>query len=331
MSKKVVVTGASGFLGSHVCEAFYEAGYDVHALVRPQSSRRWLEHDWLTVHEGELNDRQALSAILKDTYAVVHAAAALIGASEEELEYTNVRLTRIIVEEAIGAGVRRFVYVSSESAGGPSLTCVPRKESDPDNPLLQYGKSKKRAEEALVSFHDKIRIVNLRYVLIYGPRDKHLVRLFSLIDSPLVPLMGRKPLYLGFVYIRDAARAALAACERDVPSGSTYQISDGVPYTFDTVYDFIAAALGRKLRFFRIPLWLAVIAVELVTLGRKLEMAVSPESVKEFCHRFRLVSNRKAREELGWEPQVTIFEGIRETVEWYRREGLLKAPGKRAQ
>lgn len=323
MAKKIIVTGASGFLGSHICQALYDAEYDVHAILRATSSRRWLEHGWLRVHRAELDDPRALSAVLRDAYAVVHSAAALIGASENELHRTNVLATIALAEESIKAGVKKFVFISSNSAGGPNDKLVPKTESDPDRPLGPYGRSKKEAEERLAKLSGKIRIVNLRPVLIYGPRDRHLVRLFRLFRLPVVPILGTKPVYLPMVYVQDVADAVVKSLKAEVPSPSTFYVSDGMPYTMDTVYDAIAFSLGKKLRFMRIPLWLAAFFIWIVFGTKKKEVAFTPQTVREFKDRYRLISIEKARKELGWEPQSTIHGGIPATVEWYRRHGWL--------
>jgi nucleoside-diphosphate-sugar epimerase len=321
--RKVLVTGASGFLGSHICEAAHEAGYEVHAIVRKTSSREWLNHDWITIHVAELDDREALSLTLKGIDAIVHAAAKLIGASEEEFFNINVEATRTLAEEACKAGVERFVFVSSRAAGGCGNTLEPKKETDPDRPLSGYGWSKKHAEEKLFEFRDKIKVISLRYVIIYGPRDKHLVRLFRIVNSNLVPLIGTEPIYTPMVYVRDAAYAVVAALQANVSSGSIYYISDGIPYTLDIVFDLIAAALGIRLKSIRIPVWLGALLMGVVYGARRQEVAFTLGAVWEFRHRFRLVSPGKARVELDWQPQVTAHEGFAETVKWYRQRGWL--------
>jgi nucleoside-diphosphate-sugar epimerase len=321
--RKVLVTGASGFLGSHICEAAHEAGYEVHAIIRKTSSREWLNHDWITIHVAELDDPDSLLTILKGTYAVIHAAAALHGSSEEELSKVNVEASKMLAQQAVKAGVKRFIFISSNAVGGPSKTLTPRKESDPDFSISPYGRSKKRAEEELSKFSNEIKIINLRCVVIYGPRDRHMLRLFKLFNSPLVPVLGSKPIYLPIVYVKDAARAAIAALQADVASGSIYYISDGMPYTFEVFYDFIAHAFGKKLRIFRVPIWLASLVMWLIYGARKKEVAFSAREMRGFRHRFRLVSIERAVKELRWRPQFWAEDGLSETVRWYKDKGWL--------
>jgi nucleoside-diphosphate-sugar epimerase len=322
--KKVLVTGASGFLGSHISEALHEAGYEAHALIRETSSRQWLDHDWLTVHVCELDDRKILARILKGMDAVIHNAGALPGSSEAELRRANVESTRILAEEAIKAGVLGFVYVSSRSAGGVNTGGFLKTEDEPDSSTVGYGKSKKQAEEILYSLRRKIHAVSLRYALIYGPRDRHLLRLFKMVSGSIVPIPGFKPIYTPMVYVEDAARAAVAALQASVDSGSFYYISDEVEYTLDLIYDFIMRALGKSGVRVRVPLWVASVAAWWMNRVMRKETGLSPDLVSDLRSRYRLVSPKRAIRELGWRPEVTPEKGFAETAQWYRDQGWLK-------
>jgi len=321
--KKVLVTGASGFLGSHICDSLYEAGYEVHALVRSTSSREWLENDWINIHVADLDDTDTLSNILKGIYAVIHAAAALHGAPDDVLEYVNVTCTRLLAEQAVKAGVKKFVFVSSNAATGPGMSISPKVVPGDDTPVSPYGASKKRAEKVLSGYQEKLKVTNLRYVVIYGPRDKHLLRLFKLVQSPVTPILGKYPIYMPSVYVKDGARAAVAALSVKVSSGSTYYISDGMPYTFETMYDMMAEAMGKKLRFIRIPIGLAAFFMGLFFGSRKTDVAFTAKNIRDFRNRFRMISPEKAIRELNWKPEVMAWDGFRETVQWYKNQGWL--------
>lgn len=323
MRKKIVVTGASGFLGSHICEALHEAGYQVHALLRETSSTRWLGHPWITVHRSDLFNQESLSGILEGADSVIHAAAALIGASPRELHRVNVEGSESLAHAAIKAEVKRFVFISSNAAGGPSDDLVPKADNSRDEPISPYGKSKKRAEQALGKLSREIEIIILRPVMIYGPRDGHLVRLFRLVDSPVVPLVDTKPIYMPIIYVKDCARAAVAAVAAEVESGSVYYVSDPCIQTLDTIYDHVSNALGRRLRLIRIPIWLASFLMWVIYGLKKKEVAFTPDSVREFSNRFRVVSSKPTIRELGWKPQVPAYQGFKKTVQWYRDQGWL--------
>ncbi|MCK4334687.1 NAD(P)-dependent oxidoreductase [candidate division WOR-3 bacterium] len=316
--KKVLVTGASGFLGSHISEAAHDAGYEVHALIRQTSSRRWLKHDWLNIHVANLDDRCGLSGVLKGMDAVIHNAGATSGFSEEDFQHVNVEGTRTVVEESIKAGVKRFVYISSQAAGGPGKGPFPKTEDDPDCPVSAYGRSKKKAEELLYSLRDKIEVVSLRYPAIYGPRGKEMLPVFKLAGGIIQPLIGMKPLYTSMVYVTDAARAAVAAAKAKLPSGSIYYITDGIDYTVEYLYDQIGEALGRRGMRIRLSFWLVSLAAWWTHEVRGEQTSFTREKVREFKARYWLASSERAMRELDWRPQVLPQEGFAKTIRWYR-------------
>jgi nucleoside-diphosphate-sugar epimerase len=315
---RVLVTGASGFLGSHISEAAHDAGYEVHVLIRQTSSRRWLKHDWLNIHVANLDDRCGLSGALKGMDAVIHNAGATSGYSKEILQRVNIEATKVLAEESIKAGVKRFVYISSQAAGGPGTGPFQKTEDDPDCPVSAYGRSKKKAEELLYSLRDKIEVVSLRYPAIYGPRGTETLRIFRILQGPLQPIMGLEPLYTSMVYVEDAARAAVAAAKAKLLSGSIYYITDGIDYTLEYLYDQIGEALGRRGMRIRLPFWLVSLAAWWTHEVRGEQTSFTREKVREFKARYWLASSERAMRELGWRPQVLPQEGFAKTIRWYR-------------
>jgi len=315
---RVLVTGASGFLGSHISEAAHDAGYEVHALIRQTSSRRWLGHDWLTIHVAHLDDRCGLSGVLKGMDAVIHNAGATSGYSKEIFQRVNIEATKVLVEESIKAGVKRFVYISSQAAGGPGTGPYPKTENDPDCPVSAYGRSKKKAEELLYSLRDKIEVVSLRYPAIYGPRGTETLRIFKILQGPFQPIMGLKPLYTSMIYVTDAAQAAVAALQANVASGSIYYVTDGIDYTLEYLYDQIGEALGRRGMRIRLPFWLVSLAAWWTHEVRGEQTSFTREKVREFKARYWLASSERAMRELGWKPQVLPQDGFARTIRWYR-------------
>ncbi len=312
--KKILVTGASGFLGSHICEIAHEAGYEVHALIRPTSSRRWIAHRWLHIHVAELNDRTVLSSILKNVDAVIHAAGALWG----NYHRINTDITKIVAEECIKAGVRKLVYVSSIAAGGPSDGPYQRNGDEPDNPCTFYGISKKDAERLLLEMSGKLDIVVLRYPMIYGPRDTQGLRLFKTFNIFINPSIGVRHRFISVVYIRDAARAAVAALESHVESGSIYNISDGSNNTFNELYRIIGKVWHRWALRIPVPFALIIFGAWFINDVLKINTAFNPEQLEMFSKLYWLISPGRAIRDLSWRPETQIQKGVRETLKWYK-------------
>jgi nucleoside-diphosphate-sugar epimerase len=319
MKKKVLVTGASGFLGSHICEAAHQAGYQVHALIRQSSPRSWLGHDWLTMHTADLFDRKALAPVLKSMDGVIHAAGTLWG----DYHRVNTEGTRVIAEECVKAGIKRFVFVSSLAAGGPGNGPYSMDGDHPDNPVSPYGHSKKDAEELLCKMRRRLEIVSLRFPMIYGPRDAQGLRLFKTFKLLINPSIGVRRRHISLVYVKDAARAAVAGIDANVSSGGRYNISDGNSYTFIKLYKIIGKVWGRKALRIPVPFDLIMFGAWMVNDVLKGKTAFNPEQIGMFRKRFWLISPEEAIRDLDWKPQVDIYEGIRQTVDWYKEKGWL--------
>jgi nucleoside-diphosphate-sugar epimerase len=317
--KKILVTGASGFLGSHICEAVHDAGHEVHALIRETSSRRWLEHDWLTIHTAGLFDPQDLRSALRGVDAVIHTAGTLWG----DYHKVNTEGTRFVAGESVKAGIKRFVYISSLAAGGPGRGPYSADGSHPDNPTSPYGHSKKDAEQLLQRLRGRLHIVILRYPMIYGPRDAQGLRLFKTFKILINPSIGVRRRYISVVYVKDAARAAVAALEAKVSSGACYNISDGADYTFNKLYKVVGKVWGRMALRIPVPFDLIMFGAWVVNDVLKGKTAFNPEQMGMFRKRFWLISPERAIRELDWKPEVDIYEGVRETIRWYKDEGWL--------
>lgn len=317
-SRRITVTGASGFLGSHICEALNEAGYEVHALIRHTSPRTWLKKSWMNIHPLGFRREKELSALLSRMDAVIHAAGRVFG-TDKELNEANLEVTLKLVNQCIASGVQRFVYASTQSAGGPSKGPYPKAADDPDLPISLYGQSKKAAEDEINRWSEAIHVTSLRYSPVYGPRDRESLRMFKTLKGRIHPLFGSKPIYTNMVYVSDAARAAVAAISSDTQSGSVYNINDGVDYTMEYLYDLITEALENKRGVrIRIPFWALELASwwEKKVLGR--QSVFNKDKIGEFRARFWLASSQRALRELNWKPEVKIRDGLKETVWWYR-------------
>jgi nucleoside-diphosphate-sugar epimerase len=319
-AKKVMITGASGFLGSHICEAAHEAGYEVHVMVRESSSREWLKHYWLNIHTVGLKECADIASVLKQMDVVIHNAGVTNEIDPEVYYQVNVEGTRVLVEECIKAQVPRFVFISSHAAGGPTDEKRMKTEDDPDCPISHYGKSKKAAEELLFSLRDKIEVVCLRFPTIYGPRGIELLGVFKMLNGLIKPHPGFRQTYVSMLYVKDAARAVMAAASASIPSGSFYYINDGMDFlvTMEYLYKLISDALGNKGILIKVPFFLVDFAAWFMASVLKKQTPLTPDKVKEMKARFWIASSQKAMKELEWRPLVLLREGIELTAEWYR-------------
>jgi nucleoside-diphosphate-sugar epimerase len=326
---KVLLTGGSGFLGSHVAEQLSARGDEVRALVRQSSDSTFLRSlAGVELVSGAIEDRASLDLAVKGVDAVVHSAGLVKARRPEDFVTTNVQGTRNLLDSILkhGPSVRRFVLVSSLTAVGPSLDGSPV-AADANRPVNAYGRSKARAEQVVRDVADRLSVVIVRPSVLYGPRDRETLSFFKSIASGALPLMGDGSMLTSVAYGPEAADGCLRALEADVPSGSSYFLDDGHPYVWRHMLEDIERAMGTRALWrigMPIPLLFAVaFGVEL--FGRLTGRAVmlTRDKVKELNGLHWVCDSSATRRELGWQPKIDWIEGTRLTVDWYRAQGWL--------
>ena len=327
---KVLVTGASGLLGSHVAEKLVQRGDHVRALVRKSSARKHLESlRNVELFEGAVEQMDRVREAVDGVDAVVHAAGIVKARNSDEFFAINVGGTSNLVQAARArgrGGLRRFVYVSSLTACGPSLDGSPV-SIDQEAPNNAYGRSKLAAEKVVLSGRDDVPVVILRPGAIYGPRDAEIFEMFLSIKRGLLPLVAGGEAKGVWVYATDCAAACVRALDADVPSGSAYFVDDGCgALTAKQVLADAERAMGRR-ALVRANLPVAVlmaVARGVETFGRLSNRPVMLTREKaNMLLQHWVCSSEATRRELGWRPEVAWQEGVERTVRWYRDNGWL--------
>ncbi|TYP96296.1 nucleoside-diphosphate-sugar epimerase [Sphingobacterium allocomposti] len=326
MKKKILVTGASGFVGSHFVEAASAAGYEVHALVRKSSQIDGISTFVAKFLYPDLEDGMTLSGLFHEEHYefVVHAAALTKAKTQEQMMAVNVGVTERLIEAAFQSPYppKRFVFVSSLAAIGPLqygeglIT-----EDTAYNPVTIYGKSKQAAEEMLSRrFPDK-PITVVRPTAVYGPREKDLFILFNTMYKGLDAYIGKAPQNLTFVYVRDLVNLLLLACERPQHGMTVFNITDGNIYSRYDMADIFKRLFRRRLFRVHVPL----VLVEKVAkfsqwLYRKSEKTpvIYPERLRELTAQNWGCDISKAKSELGYKPAYDLERGLHESLLWYK-------------
>jgi len=326
----ILVTGASGFLGSHVAETLSKAGRDVVALVRRSSNTRFLETlPNVRLARGSVEDRDSLGGAMQGVTSVIHAAGLTKAKNPLEFMRVNTEGTEHLIDAALEAGtVKRFVLVSSAAVAGPSASDgTPVRVGEETAPVTGYGRSKLAAERSLLAVKDKLHSVILRPTVIYGPRDAEILVFFKAVQNGILPLTNPLGALTSMIYATDCARACVQALEADVASGSTYFLEDGDPVSFGDMIRQIETALGKK-AWLRIPLPGALTraaAAATEAYGRLTDSAVM--FTRDKCNELQAsgwaFDGSSARAALDWTPVVDFPEGLRRTVLAYREAGWL--------
>ncbi len=326
---RVLVTGGSGFLGSHVAEQLSTGGHHVVALVRKSSNRKFLQTlKNVELAEGSVEDRASVDRAMKGVDAVVHSAGLVKARTEADFFACNTQGTVNLLEAALehAPKLRRFVHISSLEACGPSLDGRPV-PLDQEHPLTAYGRSKLAAEKEVLSRASKLPVVVLRPAAIYGPRDVEILEAFRAARKRQYPVIGDGTMLGCYTYGPDCARACIRAIEVDVPSGSIYFVDDGEPLPMARAMgELLHEALGTApLVRFGVPfplLRVASLGVETYGKLRGKAVMLTREKVNMLRHHW-VCESQKTREDLKWSPEVTFVEGARRTAEWYRENGWL--------
>lgn len=328
---KLLVTGATGFLGSHIAEQLAREGHTVRVLARRTSDRSFLRGLEIEEALGDITQPDTLPAAVAGVDAVVHAAGLVKARSAAEFNSVNAEGTANLLSALASAeSTPRFVLISSLAAHGPSEDGRPRPLDAPATPVTAYGRSKLKAEEAVRSWArdaDKVRATIIRPGGIYGPRDRQTLIFFRLARWRLAPLLGDGTNTISWVYVEDAARAvALAATASDEAPIATYTIDDGVVYTWRDLLATVEEAVGRKALAIPFPPWaFAAAAFVSETYGRLRRRAVpfTRDKVIEMRQRHWVCSHDEISRDLGWTPRVTLKEGAALTAAWYRQHRWL--------
>ncbi len=327
---RVLVTGATGFLGSHIAEQLSRQGHTVRVLVRRTSDRSFLRGIDVEEALGDVTQPDTLPAAVEGMESIVHAAGLVKARSAEEFDAVNAGGTANLLSTLGQARqLRRFVLISSLAAHGPSEDGHPRPVDAPPAPVTTYGRSKLKAEQfvrAWAGDHDKVGATIIRPPVIYGPRDRQLLTFFQLARWRLAPLLGDGTNSISLVYVEDAALAAAQAATAAGAPSATYTVDDGSVYTWRDLLAAVEQAVGRKALRIPSPPWAyAAAAFVSETYGRLRRQAVSftADKVIEMRQRYWVCSHDEISRHLGWQPQVDLAQGAALTAAWYRQHRWL--------
>jgi len=321
---RIALTGATGFVGSHLAEALLAAGHALTCLVRSPARASALRDAGCTLVEGGLEDEAALRRLVDGADLLHHVAGLIAARSPAEFERVNRAGTFALARLAGEAGVRRLVYVWSLAVSGPSVPGHPLEEADRDQPVTPYGRSKQAGEQAVRASGIAFTIV--RPPAVYGPRDRELLRVFRLARRGWAPLLGDGRQELSFVHAADLAQALMAAGQSAGTLGRTYHAAHPETLTQRAFVQAVAAAQGRSVRTVPLPapvvrgaLWSSGLVARL--LGRATLLA--PDKAPELLAPAWTCSSEALARDAGWRAAIPLAQGLPETAEWYRQAGWL--------
>ena len=338
---KILVTGASGFIGSFIVEEALRRGMETWAAVRGSSKRDFLQDERIHFIELNLSSQEQLEEQLHDHQFdyVVHAAGVTKCLNSQDFYKINTEGTKNLVRALINLKMplKRFVYISSLSIFGAIREQQPYKEileSDTPQPNTDYGRSKLQAEQWLIANSQQLiansqspfPYVILRPTGVYGPRERDYFMMAKSIKQHTDFAVGFQRQDITFVYVLDVVQAVFLACEKG-QTGRKYFLSDGQVYQSATFSNLIRKELGNPW-WIRItaPIWLLRV---ITFFGDKWGHITGKISALN-NDKYNIMKQRNwrcdiepARRELGYEPHYTLAEGVPLTIKWYKENGWL--------
>jgi nucleoside-diphosphate-sugar epimerase len=332
VTRRAIVTGANGTVGSNLVQEIFQNGYSVLGLVRPGADRSPLKGLSAELAEVDYFDPQRLAALFQGAWCVFHLAARVseTGRLDEFLE-TNVEMTRSVARAALAAHVPRLVYVSSALVYGPRSRRNLCETDTCEEVKFPYSRTKRLAEQYLLELQG-IEVVIVRGGDVFGPRDRVATPVFlSTAETGFFPTIGSGDTMLCYTYIDNLTRGIRLAAERG-RAGEVYNISDGIELTLREYLRVVAEAMGKRIRLIRLPYFIGYPAAVLSeAFGRWFRIApritrYRVQRAARDCH----LSIEKARRELGYEPDLNLSEQVRAQVKWYQ-EHRLRSPANAAR
>lgn len=327
---KVFITGANGFLGSHLVDHLIEMGAEVHALVRRSSNLQWLLAKPVHFHYGDISeDSKGLQKGIQGAEWVFHLAGAIRAREAKTYYQVNAQGTANLLEAALRSNtpLKKIVVVTSLAAHGPGLNDHPATEEDECHPITDYGKSKRDAELITLRYADRLPVTIVRPPAIYGPRDEQVFHFFRMVKKGIALLPGWGSRILNMAYVQDVVAGILLAAENPKAVGEIFFIGEDRNYDWTEAADIIGQAVcrARPLKI-HLPKPLIYGAAGLAEGITRLTGSLLPLSLayaKNFTQRNWALDISKAKRFLGFQSAYPLSRGAEETATWYRNEGWL--------
>jgi len=326
MDKKLiaVVTGASGFVGSHLVDLLLEKNYIVRCIIRKTSSLKWLEGKDVELHVCELTDKEGLRKIFDGTDYIYHVAGVVKSKKREGYFTGNVETTRSLLDVAVEfkENIKRFLIVSSQTSSGPSTPSNPINEDSPCNPITTYGRSKHAQEELAEKYADKLPITICKVAAIYGERDTEIFIFFQTFNKGLMTTIGLHDKQVSLVHVSDVVRGLFLAAISEKVIGESYFITSEKYYNWKEIGDATSRVMNKKPLVVKVPhfvVYLIAAIAQFFSLFSSKAATLNIEKAKDITQSAWISDYKKAFNDFGFKQEVSLEEGIKRTVDWYKK------------
>jgi 2-alkyl-3-oxoalkanoate reductase len=321
---KALVTGATGFVGSHLAEALRRHGVELTALARSPAKAAALAPLGVRVVAGDLHDQPALERACEGQDVVYHVAGLVAARTEADFLAANREGTRNVVGAAERAGAGRLVMVSSMAAAGPAVRGRPLRGDEPPRPVTAYGRSKLAAEQVVRA--SSLAWTILRPPLVYGPRDQEVLKVFRLARLGFAPVLGDGKQELSAVYAADLAEALIAAGTSAAAVRRTYYPCHPEVFTGAAMARAVGRVMGRSPALIRVPAPIGRGVLRITEAAARLvgqTTILTADKANEFFQPAWTGDPGPLTTDSGWHAARDLEAGLEETYRWYRAAGWL--------
>lgn len=323
-----LVTGASGFVGSHLVDKLLELNHNVRIIARKESRLKWIDTSKVEIFNCNYDDIDTLKEAVKGVHYIFHVAGVIKAKSKEIYYKGNVEVTRNLLKavKMINNNLGKFVFISSQAAAGPNSGNQPKTEEMDCNPVTTYGKTKLEAEKIVKSYKDEIPFTIIRPSAVYGPRDPEILLFFQTLKKGIQPMVGFSEKFVSLVHVQDLIEGILLAAFSEKALNQTYFISSERGYGWEEIGNLSSKILGRKALKIHIPHFMiyTVSAIsQFISYFRNEATILNIEKAREMVQSSWVCSIEKAKNELGYLQRIDLEEGIKQTVDWYILNGWL--------
>lgn len=323
-----VVTGANGFVGSHLVDLLLENNFNVRCIIRKTSNLRWLEGKNVEFINSGLTDKTGLRKAFQGAEYIFHVAGVVKSKTKEGYFEGNVENTKILLETALEFkdSIKKFLIVSSLTAAGPSQKDKIVNEESPCHPITTYGRSKLAQEELAKTYMDKLPITICRAPAIFGERDTEIFIFFKTFKSGLMTEVGFDKKEVSLIHVIDLVNGLYLAAVNDKAAGQIYFISSEKFYNWEEIGSITSKVMKKKAIKIKVPHFvvftIAGIA-QFFALFSKKPATLNIEKAKDLTQTYWICDTSKAIRDLGYHQNISIEEGIERTVEWYKEMNWL--------
>ena len=319
-----VVTGANGFVGSHLVDHLLEKNYEVRCIVRKSSDLKWLNGKDIKIFDCGLLDIEGMSKAFQNADYIYHVAGVVKSKKPEGYFKGNVDTTKALLDAACMnvSTLKRVLVVGSLTTVGPSTNETPADENIIPKPITTYGRSKLAQEELANSYKGKLPITICRAPAVYGERDTEIFVFFQTFNKGLMTTIGFDRKAISLIHVRDLVEGFVLAAQSEKAKGETYFISSDKYYTWDEVGEVTGKIMSKKPFKVAVPhpvVYSVPAIAQFLSLFSRKPATLNLEKAKDITQHAWICSTSKAAKDFGYRQKISLEQGIERTVNWYRQ------------